>query len=143
MLGFRKAGRSDLPFLYALREMTKREHVENSGLGYEKEKQWQRVEYQLDCAQIATWNGRDIGLLKVDRAVTPWAFSQIQIIPEFQRRGIGEKLVQIVLSEAGEQGVAVKLSVLKANPARRLYERLGFRVVEEKEHSLVMVWSER
>lgn len=118
-----------------------REHLENLGLVYEEQRQRQRVEYKLDCAEIATWNGRDIGLLKVDRSVVPWVFSQIQIVPDFQRRGIGEKLVRMVLSEAKEQEVGVKLSVLKANPARRLYERLSFRVVEEKEHSLAMVWS--
>jgi len=34
----------------------------------------------------------------------------------------------------------VSLNVLFANPARRLYERLGFRVVGEGDHMYVMRW---
>ena len=33
----------------------------------------------------------------------------------------------------------IRLSVLKANPARRVYERLGFTVVAEKAHAFEMV----
>ena len=39
---------------------------------------------------------------------------------------------------AFDQGLPVKLGVLKVNPARRLYERLGFRMVEETEVSYGM-----
>lgn len=47
-------------------------------------------------------------------------------------------LPSLVLREAGQAGVAVELSVLKVNPARRLYERLGFVQVSEGEHSYLM-----
>ncbi len=46
-----------------------------------------------------------------------------------------------LLAEAEEQRAQVQLSVLCANPARRLYERLGFVAVGEKEHALVMVYT--
>ena len=35
-------------------------------------------------------------------------------------------------------GAPVRLSVLRANPARRLYERLGFRIVGENGHGYDM-----
>jgi ribosomal protein S18 acetylase RimI-like enzyme len=57
---------------------------------------------------------------------------QIQLMPSLQGKGIGTRLLQSLVQEAREAGAGLKLSVLKANPARRLYERMGFVVVEEK-----------
>jgi ribosomal protein S18 acetylase RimI-like enzyme len=44
---------------------------------------------------------------------------------------MGSKLIRSVLAEARAIDLPLSLSVLKANPARRLYERLGFVVVAE------------
>ena len=45
-----------------------------------------------------------------------------------------------LLDEAAESGMPVTLSVLKGNPARHLYERLGFRIHEESDRSWTMRW---
>jgi RimJ/RimL family protein N-acetyltransferase len=50
-----------------------------------------------------------------------------------QRQGIGTSVIQQVLDEARRSGKPVALQVLKVNPARRLYERLGFSVTGENE----------
>lgn len=83
-------------------------------------------------------DGADVGLLKLDRDSRPCRLIQIQLSPSVQRCGLGENLVRAVIEEAREAGVAVELSVLKINPARRLYERCGFRVVEEQEREYIM-----
>ena len=47
-------------------------------------------------------------------------------------RGVGTMLIRRLLREAAEVGIGrVSLSVERANPARRLYEREGFRVLED------------
>jgi hypothetical protein len=55
-----------------------------------------------------------------------------------RREGIGEALLRALLAGARERGLSrVRLEVLEANePARRLYERLGFRHLR-----LLDVWS--
>jgi GNAT superfamily N-acetyltransferase len=61
-------------------------------------------------------------------------------------RGIGTMLIRRLLQEAGETGIErVSLSVERANPAMRLYEREGFRVHDprEGEDSLTMIASLR
>lgn len=141
MLTLRKAIEADWDFLVELRRQTMRPHVENSGRAYDEEAQGQRLLYKYECAEIVQYDGRDIGLLKVDRSERPWMLIQIQLAPEFQRRGLGEQLLRQLLLEAKEQGAPVQLSVLRANPARRFYERLGFVVAAEKEHALVMVYT--
>jgi RimJ/RimL family protein N-acetyltransferase len=48
-----------------------------------------------------------------------------------RRRGLGERLLRALLEQAGRAGVArISLSVERENPARRLYQRVGFRDVE-------------
>ncbi|MCX7377903.1 MAG: GNAT family N-acetyltransferase, partial [Alphaproteobacteria bacterium] len=42
---------------------------------------------------------------------------------------VGRWVVEGVMADATEAGLPVRLSVLDGNPARRLYERLGFRAV--------------
>ena len=47
-------------------------------------------------------------------------------------RGIGTRILNEIVAEARASGSAVRIYVEKFNPARRLYERLGFRVTEER-----------
>ena len=42
-------------------------------------------------------------------------------------QGVGEKLMRALIGEAARHGLGLCLSVRSENPARRLYERLGFR----------------
>jgi ribosomal protein S18 acetylase RimI-like enzyme len=54
----------------------------------------------------------------------------IAVLPEQIGQGIGGKLLARLLEDAKPIYPAIVLSVREANPARRLYERLGFVVVE-------------
>jgi ribosomal protein S18 acetylase RimI-like enzyme len=54
----------------------------------------------------------------------------VAMIPEWIGHGIGGRLLARLLEDARLAHPAVALSVREANPARRLYERLGFVVVE-------------
>jgi ribosomal protein S18 acetylase RimI-like enzyme len=58
---------------------------------------------------------------------TPWI--TIGVRPGARGQGIGEKLLHALIAEAGLRGLGLCLSVRGENSARRLYERLGFRVV--------------
>jgi ribosomal protein S18 acetylase RimI-like enzyme len=137
-LKFRGAIDADMPFLANLRERTMRAHIERSGCVYNEKDQIQRIGYCFGCAQIIMLNENDIGLLKLDQSADPWDLIQIQIMPDFQGRGIGKQIISKVLGDARMHGVSVALSVLKGNPAMKLYDRLGFRVVAEKEHAFLM-----
>jgi ribosomal protein S18 acetylase RimI-like enzyme len=55
----------------------------------------------------------------------------IAVMPADRGQGVGTGLMRALLDEAARSEIeAVSLSVAKDNPARRLYERLGFRTVE-------------
>ena len=79
-----------------------------------------------------------MGLLKVVRERRQWELMQIQLAPGVQGQGLGTTLLQSLIAEARSKNASLTLSVLKANPAKRLYDRLGFRMVAEKENSYEM-----
>ena len=49
--------------------------------------------------------------------------------PSARGQGVGEKLMRALIGEAARRGLGLCLSVRYENPARRLYERLGFREI--------------
>ena len=44
-------------------------------------------------------------------------------------QGVGETLIRALIAEATNRGLRLSLNVRQTNPARRLYERLGFHYV--------------
>ena len=113
-------------------------HHRRAGITRTPEEQRARVLDQYECAEVIEEHGAPIGLWKVTRSLTEWQLLQVQLLPSRQGVGIVSSLLRSLLAEAKMASVPVTLNVLKVNPARRLYERLGFRVVGESEHSYRM-----
>ena len=65
----------------------------------------------------------------------------ISLLPEYRGREIGTQLLNALLLLLRENGYRrVSLSVQKENPALRLYQRTGFRIVAEKGTEYLMLW---
>jgi GNAT superfamily N-acetyltransferase len=80
----------------------------------------------IGAAWLRLLTGADAGYGYVDDATPELA---IAVVPSLRGTGLGGQLLQAVLGEAKVLFPAVCLSVRPDNPARRLYERLGFRLV--------------
>lgn len=137
-MSFRAATKADVPFLLALRQLTMEEHLLASGTESSGALHLARVMYCFEYAQVIEQDGAPIGLLKLRRDDDAWHIIQFQLSPHMQGHGLGRRLMGRTIAEAAAANVPLRLSVLKANPARRLYERLGFAVVGEDEHELFM-----
>ena len=76
--------------------------------------------------------GAPIGRLYLDRAADGYLIVDIGFLPHKQGAGLGEALLRQVQAHAARAGASrVWLHVLESNPgARRLYERLGFRLID-------------
>ena len=82
-----------------------------------------------------------IGRMIVDRAASGWQLVDIALLPSWRGQGIGALLLQGLLDAAERAGAPrVALTVEFGNPAHRLYQRLGFVVIEEAIPSAVMEW---
>jgi SAM-dependent methyltransferase len=80
-----------------------------------------------------------IGSLKTSREGQWLSVDDIEVAPEHQGRGIGSRLLRGVLAQADREGLPVRLQVLHTNPARRLYQRIGFTVERETATHVLMV----
>jgi GNAT superfamily N-acetyltransferase len=134
----RPATQKDVPFLMKLRQETMNPHLLASGRVRSAEEDLRRVLFRFDCAEIVMLANEAIGLLKVSRDSKDWYLIQIQLTPALQGRGLGTQLIQDVVDEARKANVSLALNVLKANPARLLYDRLGFAVVSETDRAFEM-----
>lgn len=64
----------------------------------------------------------------------------LAVVPTSRRRGIGRLLLAAVLAQAQlDHHLAISLSVEQDNPARSLYEQLGFEAVERGGDALTMI----
>jgi ribosomal protein S18 acetylase RimI-like enzyme len=80
-------------------------------------------------SQVVVVDGVDAGVLAWWPRDDHWYLGTIGLLPDFQGRGIGGRLIGRLLADADTAGVPVRLQVLRSNDrARVLYERLGFRV---------------
>ncbi|KVV47396.1 GCN5 family acetyltransferase [Burkholderia territorii] len=136
----RPASNSDVPFLLMLRRLTMTEHLQRVGAPIDDETHHRRIATNFDDAVILCDGADPVGLLKVTRAPDEWHVHQIQILPSHQGQGIGESVLRALLAEAARVPVPVSLGVLHGNPARRLYERLGFVVTSETGTSTSLLW---
>ena len=125
----RQADDDDLPFLLALRRQTMTEHEAAVGKFRSSTEVQARVLAAFDAARIVLIQGIPVGMMKVVRVPGEWEVVQLQVAPEHQRVGIGSLLLSRLCAEARDAGADLKLSVLKSNPALRLYVRQGFSVV--------------
>jgi ribosomal protein S18 acetylase RimI-like enzyme len=142
LLQTRRASEDDRLFLWRLHRDTLRAYVEPIW-GWDDERQWSLFRDQRDLSkyEVVMHDGRDIGCLRVDERPDDLCLDYIAILPSDQGRGFGTQLVIDVLQRATARQLRVRLSVLKSNPARRLYLRLGFHVTGEDVHRFHMEYS--
>lgn len=76
-------------------------------------------------------DGVPAGRLYLQRRDDEHRIVDIALLPPYRGRGTGAALLADILQSADSAGVAVRIHVEHQNPARRLYERVGFVKVED------------
>ncbi len=81
------------------------------------------------------------GRLYVDHWEKEIRIMDIALLPEFRGKGIGTHLVSDLQQEAQTASKMLSIHVEAFNPAKRLYERLGFVLAEDKGAYQFMTWT--
>jgi ribosomal protein S18 acetylase RimI-like enzyme len=89
------------------------------------------TQWNVDDAVVIVVGGSDAGWAQIKEFPSEILLQQIFVAPAHQRQGIGTETIRQLLARFGKKRKPIVLTVLKNNPARRLYERLGFSVVGE------------
>lgn len=139
-IGYRAMTDGDLPFVTALYATTRAEEVAATGWPSELQVAFLDQQHRAQHAHYrATWpdgewllierDGAPIGRLYLARQDGGLLIVDISLLPAARGAGLGTAILEDLL--AGEE-LPVELHVERSNPARRLYERLGFELVEEQ-----------
>ena len=81
---------------------------------------------------VIEFDNQSVGRLRVVRNGEQIEIAGIQILPDFQSRGIGTSVISTLTREGMSKTLPVVLEVEKDNPdAHRLYLRLGFQLYGE------------
>ena len=132
MIELRPAGEADRELLWLIQSSSMRPAVEATwGWDESFQRSYFQERYGKVPLQIVRVNGHDAGMLCYEVRTDHVFLRNVALLPEFQGQGIGTRVIQGVRVEAAELGLPVRLQVLKANRARLLYERLGFRTYTE------------
>lgn len=86
-------------------------------------------------------DGALIARLMLGEAAGTLVILDVLVEPACRGQGVGTRLLAGFLAQAGAAGRTVLLHVDKINPARRLYERLGFRITGDAGIAYEMVWT--
>jgi ribosomal protein S18 acetylase RimI-like enzyme len=112
-------------------------HLKKAGFNLEEVSHLKRIMYEFESAKLIYLNEKKIGLLKITENEQFIEIIQIQIEPKYQGNGIGERIIKTII-ENNSMKKPILLSVLKQNNAKKLYEKIGFRIKDENEHSFIM-----
>jgi GNAT superfamily N-acetyltransferase len=91
-------------------------------------------QWRLPEVHIITVSDEDAGWLQTTLTNDAVLLGQFYLAERFRARGIDSGVMKMLIDGAARDGKAVTPSVVKNNPARRLYERLGFQHTHEDQH---------
>ncbi len=145
-LSYRAASPDDFPFLFTLHKAAMRDPVEETFGPWDEA--WQAAYFlkRFDPAvlKIIQYREEDVGVLYVQERAEELFLVSLEILPAYQRQGIGTVVIRGVIAEARRLRKPVALQVLKANrAARSLYQRLGFGVTGENDTHYIMAYELR
>jgi len=134
---------ADLPFVAVLYASTRAEEVALTGWPIDGQRAFlaqqheaQHSHYRIHYADMA-WlilerDGEPVGRLYLDERTDELRIVDISLLPGARGLGFGRALLEDVQDLARAGGKAVSIHVEKNNPARQLYDRIGFAFVEDK-----------
>lgn len=149
---YRPATPDDVPFLRYLYGTTREDEMlrvpwteEQKGQFLDQQFSSQKWHYEDSYPEcqflVIEHEGRSIGRLYIDRGPKDIEIVDIALLPQYRGRGLGRILLEEILAEGQQTGKAVTIYVEHNNPARHLYDRLGFVHVDTNGVYHHMVWS--
>lgn len=102
-----------------------------------------RAHYANAAFDVVLLDDHPIGRLYVDRGAEEIRIVDLSLLPAHRGRGIGTALLSGLQAEAARAGKVLSIHVEHANPAQRLYRRLGFTEAGDRGVYLYMEWRPR
>lgn len=142
-LAYRPMTDDDLPFVAALYASTRSDEVAATGWPPEMQAGFLTQQHEAQHRHYRTYygdaewliverSGQPIGRLYIEEWEDQIRVIDISLTMDARGKGIGRAILEDVIEDARARAKFVSIHVEKNNPARRLYDRLGFEAVEDK-----------
>jgi ribosomal protein S18 acetylase RimI-like enzyme len=152
MISLRPTTVEDNEFLYRVYASTRQEELAQVDWNTAQKEAFLRMQFEAQAKyysenyvgaqfQIVLLKDTPVGRLYVARWAKEIRIMDIALLPEYRGRGIGSALLKEILAEGQARGVPVTIHVERLNPALHLYDRLGFRLAEDKGVYYLLEWT--
>lgn len=101
---------------------------------------WYQEHYQGATFDVILVDGVPAGRLYVHRRASEIRLVDITLLPEHRKGGLGTSILRDLMADGEAAGKPVTIHVEVYNPAMQLYQRLGFKPIEERGPYLLMEW---
>jgi ribosomal protein S18 acetylase RimI-like enzyme len=149
MITFKTIEDKDQPFIEQVYRSTREKELSSTNWPEEQKKRFvimqsmaQELEYKNKFGnatyQLIHYKKKPAGRLYLWEKDREVRVIDITLLPEFQGKGIGKNILTDIIKKAHEKRKIVCLHVAPANPAKKLYERLGFKTIRNESTRIYM-----
>ena len=141
----------DQPFLLSLYASTREAELQLTDWTDAQKQQFVRMQFEAQQRAYFGYADAEFFLILQDGAPAGRIYLQhrhdailvidVSLLPAHCGQGIGSAVLAAVFGQAAAAGKRVQIHVERFNPAQRLYQRLGFRLVEDKGVYLFLEWN--
>jgi GNAT superfamily N-acetyltransferase len=151
-LALRPVGPADQDTLLAIYASTREEELARTDWSAEQKSAFVAMQFQAQTAHytanypgaeffLVLVAGEPAGRLYLHRRAGDLRIMDIALLPAHRGQGIGTAVLGALQAMAAAEGIGLSIHVETFNPARRLYERLGFRPAAEAGVYILMQWA--
>lgn len=130
------------PFIEELYRSTREEELIQTNWTEQQKQQFVLMQFMAQKAdyerkfpdalqQIIHYKKKAAGRLYTSETENSIHIIDIALLPQYRNKGIGKFLLQQLIAKAKKQRKTISLQVIKTNPAKNLYNRLGFVSIRE------------
>jgi len=133
---YRNCKYSDVDFILKLKELCFKWYIEviyGWDINIQRKKTIEELDEYIDNMRIIKLDNKDIGVTTFYEKEGTYVVGLIIIHPDYQNKGIATNIIKEYINVAKNENKRIIIKTYKKNPAKRLYERLGFKLYNEDE----------
>lgn len=131
---FRNCKLDDCEYILGLKDLCLRWYIEiiyGWDINVQREKTKEELNKHKDDMRIIIYDKKEVGVTTFYEENNEYVVGLIMVHPSCQSLGIGSQIINSYIDIAKKEKKRIIIKTYKLNPAKRLYERLGFKKYNE------------
>ena len=131
---FRNCEYNDCDFILNLKELGMKWYIEKIygwDTDIQREKTKHEIENHKNDMRIIEIDNNDVGVTTFYEENNEYVVGLIIVHPDYRGKGVATNIIKKYIDIAKKNNKNIKIKTYKFNPAKKLYERLGFKIYNE------------